>query len=163
MKKTSPKCKHFKRFNSNDELLCVNFLTNCKHCFIEEYVKLGEHRNFQLYFVRLIGKPFWARCRAHKRLTRRRNVFSGNKNCSTFGLGCKHVNRLIHDTPNTFLNFPKYDGSSDRGYKTQLKKKFSALLQHKKKLHNCLVNAKCKDCQERFCKKTKFRKENFTV
>lgn len=165
MKISSPICEHKKRFNSNDELLSVNLVTNCKHCFVKEYASFLEHRNFQVHFVQLIGKKYWSRCRQHKRLTRFRDVFWGNKNCTSFGLGCKHINRKIYNTANTFNNFPKYYGESEQTYKKQLKRKFLALSQQNKqiKLRNIVLHNKTNKCVNRCCKMIPFRKDLFAL
>ena len=121
------KCDHQRRFNSNDELICVNLLSNCKSCFLKEFLNLVTHRNIQVNCIKLIGKPYWIRNKKNNRLQKMRDMFWGNQNCRTFGFGCHHKKRLICQTDSNFNPFPRYKGETDRVYKSRLCQKYFSM------------------------------------
>ena len=130
----SNECDHQKRFNSNDELISVNLLSNCKSCFLKEFLILIQHRNIQINNIKLIGKPYWIRDRKNNRLKKMRNVFWRNQKCRSFGLGCDihfdHKNRLCYQTNTSFNPFPIYKGETDRMYKSRLCNKYFTMKTH---------------------------------
>ena len=142
----SVKCDHQKSFNSDDELICMQLLSNCKICFMKQYLSLVHHKNIQIAFIKLIGKPFWLRNKKTNRLVRLRNAFWGNQKCRGFGLECNHEKRFAYQTPSNFISFPKYNGESDRMYKSRLSKKYATMIKHKGKVESMIRDKKCSAC-----------------
>ena len=119
---------------SNDQLICISLLSNCKRCVLDEYLKLLVHKNLQIKSIKIIGKSFWVRNKTNKRLMKMRDVFWGNPNCKSFGLTCHHENRFIGQSQCTFNPFPKYAGESDRLYKSRLTKKYKISKKHRNRV-----------------------------